>query len=136
MLEVSNRLLSHPAANVAAARPVNTSIALVCRYARRFLRSAPALLVVALWLSSQAFAQTTHRLRPETVAAPATTPCYGTCQVPVSCPSGSPTTVTGKVYVPKRRGSAAEYAGLYPQFAAGRAHRWSAMPGGRDAGFR
>jgi hypothetical protein len=33
MLEVSNRLLSHPAANVAAARPVNTSIALVCRYA-------------------------------------------------------------------------------------------------------
>ena len=100
MLEVSNRLLSHPAANVAAARPVNTSIALVCHYARRFLRSAPALLVVALWLSSQAFAQTTHRLRPETVAAPATTPCYGTCQVPVSCPSGSPTTVTGKVYVP------------------------------------
>ena len=34
-----------------------------------------------------------------TVAAP-TTPCYGSCQVQTSCPAGSPTTVTGKVYVP------------------------------------
>ena len=50
MHKVSNRAPSQLQAFSAAAHFVNTYIALVCRYALRILRSAPALLVLALWL--------------------------------------------------------------------------------------
>jgi hypothetical protein len=99
MHQFSQRPQSDSAATWTAAHPVHTSIALVRRYARRILCSAPALLVAALWLSTQASAQTTHVAKPDVVKA-TITPCYGTCQLPVSCPPGSATTVTGHVYTP------------------------------------
>jgi len=52
MKKISTRTSSASAADLPAALLVNTFTALVSRYARRILRSAPALLVLALWLSS------------------------------------------------------------------------------------